>query len=84
MKHSTDLNTMIAIAKQNGLKRLKVGTLEVELSDYELVQIYTNKQLAAENLTGANNAIKPSPSQDASPQSTEDDDEALLFHSSGI
>lgn len=80
---------MLAYAKANGLKRLKVGSLEVEISDYELALLYTEKLQAAQNLTNANTATQtPSPSIDANigPNllADDDEDESLLFHSTTI
>lgn len=91
MKKTSEL---IALAKSQGLKRLKVGTIEVELSDYELTVLYTQKlQLNADQLT-TSNIVPQSPSLASEAKDTtqtmldttvtpEDyDDEDLLFLSS--
>lgn len=83
VKHAKELVQMIEMAKNNGLKRLKVGSLEIELSDIELATQLASKLDVASNITNDNNATNtPTPNADASPALTEDDDESLLFHSS--
>lgn len=86
MKSKPTIPEMVQYAKAQGLKRLKVGSLEIELSDYELTLIYSEKLKNAENLTSANNATNtPSLSQDANQpiaQIADDDNEdELLYHS---
>lgn len=62
---------MIQIAREQGLKRLKLGSIEVELSDFELVRLHNEYlakqgQAALENLTNANIVQEtPSPGNEA-------------------
>ena len=85
---------IIALAKSQGLKRLKVGSIEIELSDYELTVLYTQKlQLGVNDITDSNRVQEtPSPTSEAkdttqtmidttlTPEDYED--EELLFLSS--
>jgi hypothetical protein len=53
---------MIEIAKTSGLKRIKIGDIEVELSDYELVKLYAQSLPNQEqNLTNSNNVPNTPP-----------------------
>lgn len=83
MKHAQQLKDMISMAKEFGLKRLKIGSLEIEVSDLVLVTEYAKKLETSENLTN-NSTVTETPSQspDANTLLTEDeDDDSLLFHS---
>lgn len=85
---------IIALAKSQGLKRLKVGSIEVEISNYELTVLYTAKLgLNAGQLTDSNMVQEtPSPTSEAkdttqtmldttlTPEDWQDED--LLFLSS--
>lgn len=49
------LEELIELAKTSGLKRIKIGDIEVELSDYELVKLYAQSLPNQEqNLTNSN------------------------------
>lgn len=76
---------MVTFAKAHGLKRLKVGSLEIEFSDYELASDYANKAgLTLPAITPTNNVTQtPPPPAEAtdSPLLTEDLDDELLFAS---
>lgn len=93
MKHILQLDKMRKYAEKHGLKYLRIGTLELEFSDIELANQYATKIGAVpsatqlddnSSLTSANtDSVLPSPIAEASPTAIDDqDDEALLFHSS--
>jgi hypothetical protein len=55
------LTEVIQIAKENGLKRIKIADIEIELSDYELVQLYANKIQNGETVLTNSNNVPNSP-----------------------
>lgn len=91
IKKTTEI---IALAKSSGLKRLKIGSIEVEISDYELAALYMQKLGSIDGPITGSNSVKDSPSPASEAKDTtktmldtalmpEDyEDEDLLFLSS--
>lgn len=63
---------MIELAKETGVKRIKIKDIEIELSDYEMVRLYAqNLPLEQQNLTNDNKVPdKPSLGNEAKDTST--------------
>lgn len=75
-KDVAELQEFIIWAKAHKVKRVKMDKIEVELSDYGLIEDLVSSQPAVQaNLHAAVGLTPPTPEQ----QQKEDDD--LLFHS---
>lgn len=84
MKFTAQIKDMTTVARSLGLKRLKIGSIEIELSDYTTALDYS-KAAEAANLTpirGDSAHKAPTTPDEPTAMLDEEDDDALLFHSS--